>query len=524
MPASVQFVTDSNGNVWQLSVDPSGNLSTTKMPSGFAPGTTPAVLADPSGNPWSIAANEDGSLVTEDYTSSRVTDGAPVPSDDSSQYATDTSGTVWKVSTDVAGNMFSVAMPSGFVPSATSQIIVDSAGQAWQLQPKGDGTLETSNAQQVPISYPSSYSPCTTQVGDVLTSVKADITGGVTNPAILLDYVDRIQKRMLRESQWLFMRSGTKRFVTQTGAGDYWLGSGPAPAGAVNTNLNLSDVFSVWTESVYDRSNNHQLFPVLKTSQGTQILPDGGVRPGRPQMFQTGIEDPYILSLFPLPDSGNGYQPVPATPICNVQPGGLSQSRTYYVAVTIVDDAGNESVPSALPRITFVPAGFRLVVTLPAAPPASGSGVGYSRCHVYVGSSPSTMTRQTVSPLSNQLYLEPLTGITSGVSAPTRNALTPIYGYVIEFAYFKTRPTVKALTDVLAVPDVYRDIVVAGVNYLVNLYLSRQEDRDKVAFWKGEFADGLKQMRRDLNLSFRNTNFIAPDPAYRQTRSGYPWL
>jgi hypothetical protein len=54
---------------------------------------------------------------------------------------------------------------------------------------------------------------------------------------------------------------------------------------------------------------------------------------------------------------------------------------------------------------------------------------------------------------------------------------------------------------------------VAGVNYFASLYTNKGNDMDRAGIWKQEFLDGIRQIRKDLNLNFRSTDFIGPDIA-----------
>jgi hypothetical protein len=436
------------------------------------------------------------------------------------QYVYDSLGNVWQITANTDGSINSTQMPPGFVVSTTSQLLVDSTGAEWYLSVNSDGSLQTSPSTTIPV-LPPGYAdrPSTTVVNNILTSVKQDIEYGVSNLSVLLDYVDRIQKRMLRESQWAFLQSPVKRFITVEGINTYWIGPGNAPSGTADTGLQLPDVGSVWTESVWDRTNNRQLIPLLASSESPEVHPDASQAYDAPRMFSTSILEPNTITLFPLPNSNCGYQPTPPTPICSTQNIGTQPGRTYYVGLTIVDSAGNESTVSTVPRMLYLPAGQGLVVQAPQARTGSSTGVTYDRYNVYVGTSPSTMTKQNGT-TGNGAFQEPTTGLAHGANPPTTNSTIPQTGYLMEFRYYQKRVPITTVTQTVQIPDIYRDVLIAGVNYLVAMYLSRQEDRDKVQFWKGEFMDGLRQMRKDLNLSFRNTNYISPDAAFRSSRNG----
>lgn len=97
---------------------------------------------------------------------------------------------------------------------------------------------------------------------------------------------------------------------------------------------------------------------------------------------------------------------------------------------------------------------------------------------------------------------------------PLTATIQPLNAYVIQFRYYKTRNQIVNPTDVLQIPYAYKDIVIAGVNYLANMYLDRAENREpsaKTIFWKKDFDEGMSQIRRDLRVSYRKTDYISPD-------------
>lgn len=108
----------------------------------------------------------------------------------------------------------------------------------------------------------------------------------------------------------------------------------------------------------------------------------------------------------------------------------------------------------------------------------------------------------------------PVTAAVNGVP-PQSPTIQPLNAYVIQFRYYQSRAVISAPTDVLQIPYNYKDIVIAGVNYLSQLYIDRNDNRQpsaKTLIWKKEFDEGLAQIRRDLRVSFRKVDYIAPDP------------
>lgn len=347
---------------------------------------------------------------------------------------------------------------------------------------------------------------------EIIGSVIQDAQSGTTNRATLLDYVDRVQQRILRDTQWVFLRSAPKKFITQPGAQTYFIGSGTTPAGAVNTGLNLTDVWSIWLESVFNKTTNMQL--LADSSSILNTLSNKNTSVGLPRSFTYDFNNPNSITLTPAPDVNNSYQPVPRAPICTTAAGGTLPSRTYYVGATYVDSAGNEGTLSVLPVVIYVPADSLVTAASPLAEIASALTVSYSSWNCYIGTSPESLTKQNAAPIAiDTAFTEPPTGLIAGTTAPQTSSLTPLRGYVIEFRYYQQRTAITQATQTLQVPDNYRDVVIAGVNFFVSLYTNRGDDMDRAGVWKQEFLDGIRQIRKDLNLNFRNTDFIGPDRA-----------
>lgn len=87
---------------------------------------------------------------------------------------------------------------------------------------------------------------------------------------------------------------------------------------------------------------------------------------------------------------------------------------------------------------------------------------------------------------------------------------TPNGAYTIEFRYQKNRNILTSASQVLQVPDIYKDIVIAGVNSLASQFLKMPED---VQAWEGRYQGSLRGMLQDKNLYNRPADFIRPDPS-----------
>jgi hypothetical protein len=83
--------------------------------------------------------------------------------------------------------------------------------------------------------------------------------------------------------------------------------------------------------------------------------------------------------------------------------------------------------------------------------------------------------------------------------------------YSIEFRYFVSKPQLTQTTQALLIPDDYKDVVIAGVNYFANLYL--RENKEDAQAWGMIYKEGVAGMHRDHNLFPRGQEFCAPDAA-----------
>lgn len=102
------------------------------------------------------------------------------------------------------------------------------------------------------------------------------------------------------------------------------------------------------------------------------------------------------------------------------------------------------------------------------------------------------------------------------VIPPATATIQPINAYVIQFRYYQSRNQITSPTDPLQIPYAYKDIVISGVNYLVALYVDIAANREpsaKTLIYKRDFDQGLAQIRRDLRINYRKTDFISPDVA-----------
>ena len=359
---------------------------------------------------------------------------------------------------------------------------------------------------------------------DIISGTSQDLRSQLpTNSPILLDYVDRIHKEIIRSSaRWDFMLASPQQFITEPGITDYWIAAtGTNPQGSIDTGLNLTDVHRIKDDTVFDRSDYTPIYrvnvkpPNLTTFQ----TPDGQSRLLRPTNFS---HETYsgLLQIWPAPNNQNGYQPSPESPICTTVAGGALAARTYFVRYSLVDSAGLESDASAQATPIFIPANSLLKVKSPKFPGVnSARGIQYNQYKVYasITSGSEVVQNGGTAITSGTDFTESVGGLSTGTAAyPSVNNITKMDGYLIEFRYFKQRLKITSGATTLLVPDDYKDVLIAGVNWLGYQFLKLYSDSK---MWLEVYQNGLREMVRDRN-QFNNGDFLKPDAATQQYPPG----
>jgi hypothetical protein len=369
----------------------------------------------------------------------------------------------------------------------------------------------------------------TLTVQNILDLVQIDqddllISGGaasVTTPDLLINYVDRVQQMILghRPEAWDWMLSTPKKFLTERGQTDYWIGTTAGnAAGEVDTALNLTDLRRVKAGSVIGRSNFSRPFNVTEAPLGLSWQnEDGSYNEGPPQWYRNDEQSPNVLSIYPAPDQGSTYEIVPPAPNLISSTSGALSARVYYVRTTFLDVQGNEGLPSTTAK-TYVVANKVLVVDAPQ-PKISGaaSGITYTHFNVYASETEGSETLQSVSPQAIATdWTEPDTGLTtSGASVPTSSDIEPLNGYLMEFRYFKQHTTLTGVSSTLLIPNDFKDVVVAGVNWLAARYLKKGD----MTVWEQDFRAGVIRMQQAQNR-WGGAKYLRPDRAAQFNR--YP--
>lgn len=317
----------------------------------------------------------------------------------------------------------------------------------------------------------------TITAGQIVDSVIQDGQVQTTNRTALLDYVNRVSLRMLRESQWSFLKSRPLKFITDLGGVKYWIGSGPPPSGAIDTGLQLTNVASVIPESVFDVTNAIQLAEVSQTTLNKASFKflDGSYKLGTPRNYYFEYGSEGILNVLPPSIGDNEYQPVPLPPQCSYVTGGGLPRRVYAVAITYVDSFSNEGAPCVSNTIINVPANKLLVVHSPDPDVYSSTTVSYNGWNVYVGihtgtGADSSISLQNAVPLANgATFTEPITGISSTLTPATGVGITDASGTLWTLG---VSPTGDLTSDVVPVSqpgtvflqDVNGNLWLLGVN------------------------------------------------------------
>ena len=357
-------------------------------------------------------------------------------------------------------------------------------------------------------------------VSAILAQAARDMMNRVgTNHAAAIDYCNRAQKDIIDTSNWDFMLAARKRFVTELGRTDYWVGTGSPTEGTgyVTTGLNITDLQRFKKNTLRDISNGKILQETKEVPTSPRFaFPDGSPRPGRPALWRHSPDIPDVLSLYPAPDNQNNYTPVPAAAELASTAGGSAAARTVFVTVTFVDAAGGESIASTEARI-YLAASTLVKVRSPIVQVTPSAGnIGYTSYNVYAGTTSGSLTKQnlTLQTIGTD-WTEPAGGLIVGVAAPTSSTLEPVRGYVIEFRYYKTPAVLTLSTDTVAIPPQYEDTLVARINWYLAQYLERHE---KVPFWDAAYQMGLAKMVRARRMAADGPDYVRPD---RSAIGGY---
>jgi len=281
-------------------------------------------------------------------------------------------------------------------------------------------------------------------------------SGDSGDQVALIDYTNRTQLSLLREARWRFLLSGVLHFQTKPGYVDYWIGA---------TGSNPTQTFTLSAASAGTGGNT------TYTGVGLSVLGVG----------QTG-------TVSGMTGANNGSFTVVASTSTTVtlnNPNGIAETHAGTFGVVIPDTGLNiTNVGVVKPGTVFDRTNFRRLYPTDEAP-LGPNFTGLGRPGLYRND-------------------QNTPGIFS-VYPPAQDV------YLIEFRYWFSKPQLAGLSDTLLIPDDYKDVVIAGVNYYANLYL--RENYQDAQIWKGVYDEGVKGMKRDHNLFPRGQEFISPDPA-----------
>lgn len=142
-------------------------------------------------------------------------------------------------------------------------------------------------------------------VNDVSSDIRSFLGNSGNDATLILGWVNRIHKEMLRYSRWRFLLSPVQQFTTVVGQSLYYFGtniSGETPAlpeGVTDTGLELTDVQFIKARSVVDYTNDKRLGE-------TDDVPLGETwkQNGRPDLYKYDSQEyPNTLQLLPPADN-----------------------------------------------------------------------------------------------------------------------------------------------------------------------------------------------------------------------------
>ena len=227
------------------------------------------------------------------------------------------------------------------------------------------------------------------------------------------------------------------------------------------------------------------------------------------------IETIYGLNPGALPVPSAVYLPPTGNSVLAITRSGLLTTTTYSASQSPSTFWGLQDGSGGLWQVTTNSTGQLEVISLTGY-------TGTVNVFPYVlltdisGISTWKITVTSAGFLQATLYSTPPTTAAINSQPPLTPSIQPLNAYVIQFRYYRMRNPIVNPTDVLQIPYIYKDIVIAGVNYLTNLYMNRNDGTQSSAksnIWKHDFEQGLAQIRRDLRINYRKTDFISPDPA-----------
>lgn len=236
---------------------------------------------------------------------------------------------------------------------------------------------------------------------------------------------------------------------------------------------------------------------------------------------------PYFKqNISPIPigspwiEQVTGASPTPA--LTTYVPIANSVGELYNITVL---DSGNLQATAAnvayntFPIYVVDPFGQVFNLTLTGAGPLQATMQPFAQIssNILLASPDGTAWKLSINSVGQLVATDegPASGYTlDAIQPPTDPTIAPLQGYVIGFRYQQVKIPITQVTQTLQIPDAYFDVVVAGVNYYASIYMRKGDDEGfKASVWKKEFMDGLDQIRRDLRINYRNSDFIGPDAA-----------
>src|ERR1051326_4581496 len=244
----------------------------------------------------------------------------------------------------------------------------------------------------------------------------------------LIDYTNRTQLQLLRAARWRFLLSNVLKFQTKAGVTDYWIG---ATAGNPTQSYVLSAAASNGSTTTYTGIALNTLYP-------QETVTTSG--------FVNGANN----GTFTVQSST-------ATTATVNNPSGVNEAHSRTLSFVVTDTTLNITNLGIVKRGTvFDRTNSRRLYPTDEAP-LGPNFTGLNRPELYRNDGTNTPGIFSVYPPPQDVY-------------------------VIEFRYYFSKPQLSALSDTLLIPDDYKDVVIAGVNYFASLYL--RENYNDAQIWK----------------------------------------
>lgn len=315
----------------------------------------------------------------------------------------------------------------------------------------------------------------TTTANSIITSCQGDYQKliGVGNN-MWIDWVDRVHQDLNRVSRWEWLKNVRKQFYCTIGQSTYYLKGGTMPGASTITFVAINNnVATITANNTYVIGDGQNV--IITGLTHTQLNGTWLLLSATPTQFTFATTG--LTNLSTVADTGTANTNINTNLNCT----DLDHMIDGSVINRSLINTQNFTISGTSISISY---GRLYLTDIPPYDPAGAWTV----------------------PGPPVMYLVDNTGVISLYPPPDQ-------GYVIEFQYDAVRKTIVNGSDILQVPDYYRNVMVAGVNELAAAYLCSQPGmghfQSAVQYWNASYADGKRSMIRDKQ-NFPRTQFIAP--------------